>query len=247
MRYEHAFKYYVNRPGGWNNLLLVGVCSLIPVVGNIVMLGYMAEVAERLLRDPEMKDYPDFSFDRFAEYLKRGLWPFLVQLIVGTALGVVIAIVGGIPLAIASAIDLAVLGIIAFAVVELIGVIVAGLIVWPGTLQAQLANKFDVDGLKAFVPSFWKVLGIKAYLSLVVFWLIAVGITLVGLMLCVVGVIPASALVHMATQHLLVQHYRMYLDAGGAPIEEKSTPRKLKKPPEPDPMSPDDGGALDLD
>lgn len=231
MQYELAFKYFVSRPGGWNNLLLVGLCSLIPIVGNVVLLGYMAEVAERLIRDPEMKDYPDFSFDRFLDYLKRGLWPFVVHLIVGTALGFVIAIVGGIPLGITVALDIAVIGIIIFALVELVGVIAAGLLLWPGTLQAQLANRLDVDGLKAFVPAFWKVLGFKAYLSLVVFWLIAVGLTLVGLLLCLVGVIPASALVHMAAQHLMVQHYRMYLKAGGTPIGE---PQAVKDTPPPD-------------
>lgn len=225
MHYELAFKYFVSRPGGWNNLLLVGLSSLIPVVGNIVLLGYMAEVAERLIRDPKMLEYPDFSFDRFMDYLKRGIWPFLLQFLIGTIFGFIIAFVGGIPFGIAAALDLTILGIIVLAFVQLISLIVVALIVWPGTLHAQLVAKLDVDGLKAFVPTFWKKLGFKAYLSLLVFWLIAVGITLLGLLLCVIGVIPASALVHMAAQHLMVQHYRLYLDAGGTPIVEITSPR----------------------
>jgi hypothetical protein len=152
-------------------------------------------------------------------------------------------VVGGIPLGIAVALDVAMIGIIIFALVEVVGIVAAGLVIWPGTLQAQLTQQLDVEGLKTFVPSFWRVLGFKAYLSIVVFWLIAFALSLVGLLLCVVGVIPAAALAHMAAQHLMVQHYKMYLHAGGKPIGAKS----VRKKPAPPPESVGESEALDLD
>lgn len=228
MRYELAFKYTIGRPGGWNNLLLLAVCSLIPVVGDLVRLGYSVEVTRRLIRDPEMKDYPDFTFDRFVEYLQQGLWPFLVLLIVSTAVSLVVALAGGIPLGITIALDVPIVGVIFLALVSVAASVASVLVMWPAMLHAELTQKLDVNGLRAFVPAFWRILGVKAYLSLIVFWLIAVGVSVAGLLLCVIGVLPAGALIQMAAQHLMVQHYRMYLDAGGTPIGE--TP--------PDPLPP---------
>lgn len=239
MRYDLAFKYAVSRPGGWNTVLLVGLCSLVPVVGQIVLLGYLAEVAERLLRDPDLHDHPEFSFDRFMAYFQRGLWPFVVQLIVGTALSLVLLVAGGVPLAIATALDVPILGVVAFAVVEVAAAVAAAVVLWPATLQAQLANKLDLDGQRWFVPAFWRKLGVRGYASIVVYSLIALGISIIGLLACVVGVIPASGLAHLAAQHLMVQHYRAYLDAGGTPVGEKPG----KRPPKPT----DEGEAMELD
>ena len=41
MQYSLAFGYFVQRTGGFANLMLVTVCNLIPVVGPIVTLGYL--------------------------------------------------------------------------------------------------------------------------------------------------------------------------------------------------------------
>ena len=38
---------------------------------------------EDLDRDPRLEEYPNFDFNRFIDYLTRGIWPFLMQLIVG--------------------------------------------------------------------------------------------------------------------------------------------------------------------
>jgi hypothetical protein len=239
MRYEQAFKYAIDRPGGWNNVLLVAVCVLLSplVIGQIVLLGYLVEVTRRLIRDPQMKNYPDFSLDRLGNYLQLGIWPFVVQLIVSAAVFLVVSFLGGIPLAITTALDVPLLGVVVVALISVVASVASVLVMWPGTLHAQLTQQFDVNGLKAFVPAFWRVLGVKAYVSLVVFWLIATALCLVGLLLCIVGVLPVSALVTFASQHLLVQHYRAYLDAGGTPIGKTA-------PPPPPPAAPE---SLNLD
>lgn len=224
MRYELAFKYLVSRPGGWTNLLLVTVCLLIPVIGPIVLFGYQSQVARRLLRDRNLTDHRPFTFDRFSEYLQQGIWPFVVHLIVNFAVMFVVMLLGWVPMIVFSVLEIPVVGVIIFGVMALLGSLAGVLLAWPAVLYALFAQKFDFPGTRAFVTDFWRKLGAAAFVSLLVFCLIGTGITLVGMLLCFVGVYPAAALVQMAGIHLMVQHYRMYLDAGGTPIGEAPTP-----------------------
>src|SRR5262245_40908593 len=104
MLYVKPFTYFVKKkPGGFTNLLYGCVCVLIPVVGPIILLGYRAEIAEDLERDPQLEDYPDFTFNRFADYLQRGIWPFLMQLIVSLAATALIFLAIGVGVAVAAA------------------------------------------------------------------------------------------------------------------------------------------------
>jgi hypothetical protein len=218
MRYRLAFEYVLGRPGGWRNLLLLTVCSLVPPLGQIVQLGYQAEVAERLDRDPAMRDYPDFTFDRLLEYFHRGLWPFLVQILV-LAAGLAVAFAPGVALFLAGVyLDRPVTGSVAAALLFLAGLIGSLLVGWPWTLHAELTGTFDPAAGWRFVRDFWRVLGLRAYVSILVLSLIGTAVILVGLLLCIVGHLPAVALVQMAGQHLLGQHYRLYRKQGGSPL-----------------------------
>jgi hypothetical protein len=117
MRYLQSYRFLFTSPNWLTNLLLASVCSLIPVIGPIVLIGYLFEVIDVLLRrraverlretsrsteafgervmdalpaddDEEADAYPDFSFSRFGDYLVRGVWPFLARLIVGMMVGI---------------------------------------------------------------------------------------------------------------------------------------------------------------
>jgi hypothetical protein len=81
MRYLESFQYIFAHPEWILSLVLASVCSLIPVIGGIVVLGYQYEIVESLHRFPGQL-YPKFDFNRFSQYLMRGVWPFLVGLIV---------------------------------------------------------------------------------------------------------------------------------------------------------------------
>src|SRR5438093_320718 len=91
MQFGLAFSYFLSKRGGFTNLLLLTLCQLIPVIGPIVALGYRAEVPLALSRDSDRRRHPNFDFNRFVKYLTRGLWPFLVGLIVAF-LGLPVAI-----------------------------------------------------------------------------------------------------------------------------------------------------------
>ncbi|MFO0804658.1 MAG: DUF4013 domain-containing protein [Gemmataceae bacterium] len=235
MQYGLAFNYIIGRTGGWTNLLLITVCTLIPVLGPIVLLGYQAEVAIALMQDEERRGHKDFNFDRFMEYLTRGLWPFLMSLVVSVAiipLFFVFFILGGVAAAAAPDIGFVFLILGYFLA---IGVTIAlSVFTAPMHFHAGLANKFDFGAAFRFTKSFWSTVGMKALGSWLVFVVLSMGVALVGLLACFVGIYPASALIQMASQHLHVQLYDEYLDRGGepieiAPIEKKSAKRKRRR------------------
>jgi len=75
MDYMRMVTYVFDNPNWLMNIVLVALCSLIPIVGAIVVLGYQYEVVVALLANQGTR-YPDFDFGRFVDYLMRGLWPF---------------------------------------------------------------------------------------------------------------------------------------------------------------------------
>src|SRR5208283_1842191 len=81
MHYLDAFRVPFQSPKWVQNILLMAVCILIPVVGQIVLMGYMFVVIEAL-HEGRKRPYPDLDFGRFVPYLTRGAWPFLVNLVV---------------------------------------------------------------------------------------------------------------------------------------------------------------------
>src|SRR5436190_21917671 len=91
MEYGQIVSYVFQNPNWLINLLMMGVCQLIPIVGPLVLVGYQFEVVEALHRDPR-RTYPDFDFGRFVDYLVRGLWPFLVGLVASVVIAPIMMI-----------------------------------------------------------------------------------------------------------------------------------------------------------
>lgn len=230
MQYQLAFGYFVgSKPNGWTNLLLVTVCLFIPVVGPLVMLGYRAEVVERLIRDPDLRRHPDFAFDRFVELLTRGLWPFLISLVSAVVIIPVMlaAFAGGAALGAAAGEPLVgfIVGMILYVVVALA---VTGLMV-PMVFHAEVANRFDLGGSFRFAVSFLKLVGGKAVVTYIVYCVLTIPLTLLGLLACFVGVYPATIVAVMAGEHLMVQLYLDYLSAGGEEIVKTPTDAERRR------------------
>ncbi len=97
MRYLYAFTWVTESKNWLVNVLLSGVClNFIPIVGPMVLLGYQFENVENLYRRRKAPCL-DFDFGRFMEYLKRGVWPFLVQLIAGIVILPLIWVISIVP------------------------------------------------------------------------------------------------------------------------------------------------------
>src|SRR6266446_4488508 len=80
MRYCRAYQYVFISPKWLNNLGFGVLCQLVPLLGDIVLLGYHFEMIEAMIHDGE-ENYPDFDANRLLPYLTRGTWPTIVELL----------------------------------------------------------------------------------------------------------------------------------------------------------------------
>ena len=225
MQFLLAFRYVFDRTGGFVNLLLITVCEFIPVIGPIVLLGYRAEVSIALEYDPDLRRHPKFDFNRFGEYLKRGVWPFLIGLVLTLPIFPLVfgIIIVGLVVNPPGPNNPPFLFIAIFLVALLVPVLVSVLSV-PMMFHAEIAGKFDFGGAFRFAVAFWKLVGFVAIGTAFVFAFLSFFVSILGFLCCFVGIYPAQAIIQMASQHLLVQLYRIYLNRGGEPIPEYEPP-----------------------
>src|SRR5262249_24378509 len=143
------------------------VCALVPILGPIVLLGYQFDIVEDMHRRGD-NDYPDFDVNRIMDYLTRGVWPFIVQLIVLAPLALVAGVVVMLLLFAILAAHLhptdAVLLVLALVLVFLVATAVATpllpFLLIPMLLRAGLSQDFGSAFSWAFIRDFvgktWK-------------------------------------------------------------------------------------------
>jgi Protein of unknown function (DUF4013) len=225
MNYTAAITDFFKPPKWMTNLLLAGVCVFIPFIGPIVIKGWI--IGGLWGRDDERPEaFPDFDFGQFGKYLERGLWPFLVMLVSGVAIGMVLAIIL-IPAALVTTAvthgtneNGCVAAIMAlFMFCFYIVVIVAMLfLVTPLTLRATLtqdfAQSFNIPFVKRFASLMWKEILLTALFQVVASAVLG---ALGALALCI-GIYFATVIIYFSWLHLHKQLYRLYLSRGGEPI-----------------------------
>lgn len=227
------FKFPFTSPNWAMNLLYGSLCLLLGsfVVPQIIFNGYLWETLERLHRR-ERSDCPDFDFNRFNDYLMRGVWPFLVGLLLMAVMFVLLVPIMGCGFAgmgILGANDLPELGAVLMVATYLVGFVVMLLfhfMMMPFMIRAALAQDlglaFNVAWWKEFLGLMWKELALGA----VVLTGAAVVSYFVGLLLCCVGVYPALVVWMYASTHFVWQTYEMFLERGGTPVPLKAAPAK---------------------
>ena len=80
MEYMRSYTHVFERDDWFVNLLLGSLCFFIPVIGHLVFMGYQYQVLEGFIRRPSEK-IPKFDFNQFTEMLTRGVYPFVVSLV----------------------------------------------------------------------------------------------------------------------------------------------------------------------
>lgn len=236
MKYKHAFTFLFSRPNWTKELLLMAVCILIPVVGILVLLGYRSELLDDWLDGKDDQQVRGFDFNRFSPQLMRGIWPFLYQLIIGMAVGMVFAVMYVVAVLIVFASKSPELFVI-FYILYMIAVFVLQVfmqaVIWPFSTYGSITAKFDLKAAWAFAKDYYQRLG---FFFLVVtalnYMLLSMLSSFAGLAMCCVGVYPAAAVISMADGNLVYQLYQRYLERGGEPL-----PRFV--PDEPKPHSSD--------
>jgi hypothetical protein len=218
--YLQNFTFLFESPNWLLNWLLVTVVFLIPVVGPIVLIGYQYEIiAWRVYyRQP---GYPDFDFGKFGAYLTRGVWPFLVSLVLGLVM---------IPVAIVTffvvGIGMAAVGgngndglmmVLVFASYFLFFVVAMlfQAVMIPLFLRAGIAKDF-IEGFNfRFAMDFLGKTWVELILGALFIAIVTPFLAFAGLLALCVGYLFVLSLVTMATAFHHHQLYRLYLSRGG--------------------------------
>ncbi|MBL9125509.1 MAG: DUF4013 domain-containing protein [Planctomycetaceae bacterium] len=232
MDYAGAYGFVFQSEAWVPNLFFTLLAALIPIIGQIIVMGYQFEIVEALIRDPR-RVYPDFDWGKFTQYLTRGVWPFLISLIVGVVVAPVawvlmigmmllLSLLGG------AGNDAAALAGIVALVSTAVGVIMMmvllQLVISAFQLRAGLAQdfaaSFDFAWVRDYVARIWVELLLSGLFLVLTGWVLALG----GLLLFCIGIYLAMAWIMLAQAHLHFQLYRLYLARGGREIPLKPLP-----------------------
>lgn len=227
VNHSQALNFVFESPSWIQNILLLTLCVFIPIVGPIVVYGYQFEMIEYLHRSRGSR-YPDFTFNRFSEYLSRGLWVFLVALIInlvaipliwGIMFGgiVVIGLVAGTVGPDAAGMSM-ILTVPFFVVAMVTAWVFMAIIMAPMLLGAGLAQDFgqgfNMSFISEFISNTWK----QIIVSTLVVVMVSFATTLVGALAVCIGMYFAMSYMMMVMAHLGWQMYELHLSKGGARI-----------------------------
>ncbi len=208
------------------NLLFGGVCMLIPIIGPIVLLGWLI-TGFWARQENDFETFPEFDFSNFTKYLERGLWPLLVVLVVSFVMVPLIWILM-IPMmlisgfcfghdpsassyfaAIAMMLMTLALTVILFAMM---------LVLVPLKIRASLvqdfAKSFDFSFVQQFLALTWK----EIVLSSLFVMITSALFFCIGMIVFCVGIYFAAVLNCFSWTHLQKQLYTLYLARGGESV-----------------------------
>jgi hypothetical protein len=227
MNYTASVTDFFKSPKWTMNMLLAGVCVLIPFVGPIVIKGWLI-TGFWARQDERPETFPDFDFNNFGKYLERGLWPFLVTLVSSLVLGLVLAIFI-VPIAMITALmvpndNSAGSGCAAFILFILMMTLYVSLIVammfvlTPLTLRASIIQDFGQSFNFAFVKRFVTLMWKEILLSSLFLLVASIVLSCLGVLALCIGIYFATVPIYFCWVHLHKQLYALYLGRGGDPI-----------------------------
>jgi hypothetical protein len=241
MRYLDAYRYITRTPNWYVNVLLGAVAGLVPVVGPIVFSGYLFELVESMRQTGEEKPR-EIDFNRLMAYLMRGLWPFLVRLVIEVPVSFVAVLLGLISIFVSIAVfgaispQAAPLGLLVgylflFFWIALFS-FVSNVVTIPMVLRAGYNLDFGSAFDMAYLKDFFRRVGKELIVSQLFILVTAIGLGIVGMMVFCVGIYLVVPLVLFAQYHLLYQLLLLYEERGGIPLSFKPyDPGPARTPP----------------
>jgi len=214
----------------FTNLLFGGICLLIPLVGPMVVLGWLI-TGFWARPEEDFEPFPDFDFSNFGKYLERGLWPFLVAFVASMAFSVVMVpltwilmipamLAGGLSSG-SEAQSGSCLGFLAMVVMMLfftVMIVALMLVLVPLKIRASLtqdfAKSFDVGFVRRFLALTW----MQIVLSSLFVAITGTLFVCFGMIVFCVGIYFANVLIYFSWTHLQKQLYMLYLSRGGEPV-----------------------------
>lgn len=238
--FARAYKYVFSSQKWLANLAIGALCHIIPIVGQIVFIGYGYELIETWHRKREDQAYPDFELtgDAISRYLVRGCWPFLVSFLIGL---VNMPVILGFQIFMMTNVmprpgkqpdwNLMVTAYAIFIPTMMVLSLLVQIISVPMQLRSGLAQNFKAAWSLEFVGDFFRRVGgaliVMTIIQFIVIMLLAFG----GLLLFCVGAYFTLAWGILAQFHLYHQLYEKYLERGGQPIPLKDPPPTQEQPP----------------
>jgi hypothetical protein len=198
---------FVTRDETWVTKVLVGgLVSLIPLVGQFVVSGYGLRVANNVARGDE-RVLPEWS--EFADFLTRGFLAWVIQLVyflpVGLVYGVFVALLAGAS-AVSSEGDAGPVGLVALCLLPLIlvGALVCGAAAFAAVARYTATGEFgEAFKFSAVLGSLRENLG--TYATLVAVAILASLVASLGLLACGVGVLFTTFYAYLVIGHALGQ------------------------------------------
>lgn len=229
--YGEMFRFVFSNPNWMMTLVWGSLCILLGgfIVPQMVLSGYLWENLERLHKR-ETTSYADFDTNRFSEYLMRGVWPFLVQLLMSFLMVILIVpvmICGMMGVAVGGANERPEVGAIVmvgmYATIFALSILFQ-LIILPFALRAGLAQDLGTAFNFGWARDFFGVMWKELLMGTVVLGGAGIACYFVGLALCCIGVYPAMVVWVFASTHFIWQVYEVFLKRGGEPIPLKAPP-----------------------
>jgi hypothetical protein len=230
MRYQASITDFFKSPKWGTNLLLGAVTSLIPVLGPMVLSGWLITIFWARGDDDEPSRLPPFDFQYFTKYMERGLWPFLVNLVAALVMSAVLMPLMFVPLLMSGMLTaghsrlhhaeaVTLVPLFGFMAVLYVGFALAcTLILVPLTLRATLTQAFGPAFHLGFLREFIGLMWMELLLCGGFLFVMSLAMMVLTVITCYLGLFPSIPVMAFAWQHLLKQLYQIYRQRGGTPV-----------------------------
>jgi hypothetical protein len=227
MNYTASVSDFFKPPKWMMNMLLAGVCLFIPLIGPVVIKGWLITGFWGREND-QPETFPDFDFNNFGKYLERGIWPFLVTLVSSLGLSLVMCFFI-VPVAMFSSLVtagghghengcvaalLAMFMLVFYLALAVIMMFVLTPLILRASITQDFGQSFNFTFVKRFVTLMWKEILLSSLFQIVV----SLVFICVGALALCVGMYFALVPVYFCWMHLQKQLYRVYLSRGGEPV-----------------------------
>ena len=229
VQFSQAIKAAMDGPGGFMNVLRALLLMMVPVVGQMAVNGWCAEIGQRIaVGHPQTT--PPFEFSDFGYWLKRGVPAFVTNLVWGVGMAIMIQVVVWafmlpvMALAMTAESAGSELGAVTIAAAALGGCAVFACIMGMGILMnsaltvAELTENTSAPFAMSRVMQYaretlWLQLGTS-----LLFALVASAMSLAGLLAFFVGFLFMIPVLTVAWSVLRVQMYQVNLGRGGSQL-----------------------------
>lgn len=235
MNYIASITDFFKSPKWGMNLLLGIVAMIIPVVGPLVLAGWLITGFWARKDDENPATFPDFNFEQFMKYLERGVWPFVVNLVCSFVMVPVAMVIVFIPMMLLSFLganssgdSAGILGLFMmvvmftlYAVMMAVFFFVTTPLILRATITQDFAKAFDFGFVKRFI------ILVKSEMIMAALFMLGVAVVMMilAVVTCYIGAFAAAPVVFYAWHHIQKQLYKVYLSRGGdaVPMSPKLT------------------------